>query len=164
MATNKLLRGDAFAEVTPDIKSPIEMFPVNPASVKIKHDAYEVTEYIVGNARIPVEGMIHIQSISPVFRFPEWKGRGSKESIETRDIVGPTQREYFHQRGNMLGGSISVDKDVSVDIIEDIRKALLEKYSGATNAHKWLVVGGGAKVQRNDSNKDMEFSHAQDSD
>lgn len=104
------------------------------------------------------EDIIHIKKPNPNNAF---RGLGVVEAMaETIDVdnLTNTVTKNFFKKGAITNFVLSTDQKITKDQLKRLRAELRQDYSGADNAYKTMILGGGLKPEKIAfSNKDMEF-------
>lgn len=122
---------------------------------------YHYRDDINGN-RIDVvydkEDVIHFRKPSPSKLF---RGLGAVEALaETIDLDNLTTEttKKFFQNGAITNFVLSTESKVTDEQLKRLRAEMRNDYSGASNAYKAMILGGGLKpVDISYTNKEMEF-------
>lgn len=141
-------------KVTLDLQSPTEK---DPTVIK----GYKYDDVIDGekvHIYYQPEDVIHIKKPNPNNYF---RGFGSVEAMaETIDVDNLTNltTKNFFKKGAITNFILSTEQKVNSDQLKRIQAEMKQMYSGAQNAYKTMILGGGLTPQKlTFSNKDMEF-------
>lgn len=145
-----LMQGNAYAEIIRDrLKRPAQLWPWNPAAVKVKRDSagalcYEVRETPATMRRIPAEDMLHIPGLG-------FDGRmGYSVLAKARETLGLglAMEEFqarFYGQGTNIGSVLEHPGRLSDEAHKRLVKDLNEKRAGLSNAHTSMVLEEGMK-------------------
>lgn len=130
----------------------IGLMPVHPRRVSVTQNddlslTYRVTRKSGGTTIYSQDDVIHLRadtvdgvdSISPV--------RQAREAIGLSMQIENAAARLFRQ-GVMVGGVISVPGPLSKEKRAESEEVLRQFFAGADNAHKWLLMDNGGKVEQ----------------
>lgn len=128
-----------------------ELLPFEPQQVEVKRKGntwdlqYIVTPPDGSQAmEIPAEAMWHV-------RGPSWNGYLGLEAVQlAREAIGLSiateeSQAKLHRNGSRVGGLISVEGAMTPKQYEEMRKWVEEKFEGAANAHRTMILDRGSK-------------------
>ena len=104
------------------------------------------------------QDIIHLKKPNPDNLF---RGLGVVEAfadtIDTDNLTNYTTKSFF-KRGAITNFVLTTDQKIQDDQLKRIQAEMKQMYSGATNAYRTMILGGGLKPEKlTFSNKDMEF-------
>lgn len=127
------------------------LIPLAPETVRVEQKddwtvVYHVRNRRGGNATYQSSEMFHL-------RGPSEDGiRGLALTDYAAETLGLSLRAQeaaarLFSNGIIAGGALQTDQKLTPEAIENIKASLDERYSGAENANKWMVLEQGLKVQ-----------------
>jgi HK97 family phage portal protein len=152
MQSTALLDGNAFAFVVRDYKDRITaLIPLKRGTVEpILGDDFNLTfrYQAPGRGRITLkpEEVFHFRSPISIDGI---KGLGLLDvAVQALGIAAQAENAAARTfaSGMMAGGALQTDKELGPEAVDRLRQQLEERYSGAQNAGKWLVLEEGLKV------------------
>jgi HK97 family phage portal protein len=170
--SHKKLTGDAFWLKVRTGKQVTALRHLPPDKIKLElrsptaDDPTAIESYryedVIDGQKIDVvyqpEDIIHFKKPNPNNPF---RGLGTVEAmadtIDIDNLTNLTTRNFF-EKGAITNFVLSTDKNLSDDQLKRLRAELRQDYTGAANAYKTMILGGGLTPERiSFSNKDMEF-------
>lgn len=102
--------------------------------------------------------IIHIKKPHPSNYF---RGYGTvealAETIDTDNLTNLTSKRFF-EKGAITNFVLKTDQKITGDQVKRIQSELRQMYTGANNAYRTMILGGGLTPEKlTFSNKDMEF-------
>jgi len=151
LQSHLLLRGNAYAEIIPDrLGRPAQLWPWNPTAVKVRRDAednriyYEIWDGAGKPRRVPAELMLHIPGLG-------FDGRiGYSVLAKARETfgLGLAMEEFqarFYGQGTNVGSVLEHPGRIGDKAHERLKKDILEKRAGLSQAHKTMILEEGMK-------------------
>lgn len=146
-----LTDGNAYALPVRSRDRIIALIPFAPETVRVEQKEDWSVIYRVRNRH----GGERIYQSSEIFhlRGPSEDGiRGLALTEYAAETLGLSLRAQeaaarLFSNGVMVGGALQTDQKLTPEAIENIKASLEERYSGAENANKWMVLEQGLKVQ-----------------
>ncbi len=148
-----LLTGNAYAEIMLDLRgTPAELWPMNPAAIKLRRDdndhiVYEVREADGTTRRIPADRMFHIPGLG-------FDGRvGYSVLAKARETfgLGLAMEEFqarFYGQGTNIGGVLTHPGKLDDIAHERLKKTWADAYSGLSGSHATPLLEEGMTYQR----------------
>jgi HK97 family phage portal protein len=161
-----LVAGNSYMEVSTLDGTPRELVALRPDRVKVVAGANgwpEEYEYAVGGAatRLPAETVLHIKLFNPL---DDYFGMSPLEaaarSIDTHNAASAWNKAMLDNAARPSGALVfaASDEPLTTEQYERIKNELENKYQGATNAGRPMVLEGGLDwKEMGFSPKDMEF-------
>lgn len=102
--------------------------------------------------------IIHIKTPNPNNMFRGYGAvEAAAETIDVDNLTNATTRSFF-EKGAITNFVLSTEKTLNDEQLKRLKAELRSQYSGARNAYKTMILGGGLKPEKlTFSNKDMEF-------
>ena len=164
MQTTALLDGNAYALVIRGVgRKIISLVPLKRGAITpILSDEFKLTF----RYNRPSGGQVVLQA-SDVFHFRSMLSTDGVRGLGLLDIAAQAlgiaiQAERaagrLFKNGVMAGGALGTDQSLGEEAIGRLRASLEERYSGADNAHKWMILEEGLKpAVIGPSPKDAQF-------
>ena len=170
--SHKKLVGDAFWLKIRNNRQVVALRSIDPTKVELNlrqptpEDPTAIESYhyidVVNGTKIDIvyqpEDIIHLKKPNPSNPF---RGLGVVEAMaETIDVDNLTNltTKTFFEKGAITNFVLSTDQKITKEQLKRLRAELRQDYSGAANAYKTMILGGGLKPEKiSFSNKDMEF-------
>lgn len=152
MQRNALIYGNAYAFVVRSMGRAIRLVPLDPANVIVKQNDDWTVEYHYsppnGATRVlKPEDVLHIYADSKDGITGTSLVSVAAKSINLASEIEAAQLNFF-KNGMLLGGLFKIDKTLSPEAYERLKKSINEQYSGSKNAGKWIVGEEGATAQQ----------------
>lgn len=164
MQAAALLDGNAYALVVRGVKGRIiKLVPLKRGTVEpLLSDDFQLTFRYTrpggGQTILQPQDVFHFRSMLSVDGL---RGLALLDvAVQALGIAVQAERAAGKLFGNgiMAGGALQTDKELGETAVETLRRQLEERYSGASNAAKWLVLEEGLKaVPFTASPKDSQF-------
>jgi HK97 family phage portal protein len=142
---------------------PLELWPVRPDRMTPVPDREKfISSYVYtspDSEHVPLgrEQVIFMRMPNP---SDPYRGMGPVQSILTDLDTDTAQREWnraFFRNSAEPGGIIEVEKRLSNDEFEEMTQRWQEQHRGVSNAHRVAVIEQGKWIDRNLSQRDMQF-------
>lgn len=147
MQMNALVEGDGFALIIRSRGKIIRLIPLHPSRVKPEQaDDWTVTYRVQRK-----DGSIAVLPSSDVFHLHGLSRDGvcglSRTNV-AREAIGLAMRSEegaarLYKNGMLVGGALSHPTKLSPEAYNRLQASIIERYSGAENAHKWVILEEG---------------------
>lgn len=150
LQTHALLDGNGYARVIRSGSRPVRLIPMELGTCEPRLSSDWRMEY----EWTAPDGARHILKSSEVFHLRGLSTDGIKGLAPVRLANEAIQLALSAQRaaarvfetGNMAGGALEFDKELSQSAYDRLRQSLEERHGGAENAGKWMLVEEGGKA------------------
>ncbi|PWK65861.1 phage portal protein [Aminobacter sp. AP02] len=151
MQANALNEGNAYAQIVRSGKRVIALHPLQPSRVCVEqHDdlsiTYTVTRKDGRQVKLAQSDVFHLRDISVDGIVGLSRVRQAKEAIGLAMQTEKSAARLF-KNGTMVGGALTHPGKLGDDEFENLDTSLKDKFSGAENAHKWLILEEGMKAE-----------------
>ncbi len=158
------LHNNAYAEIVfGGDGRPREIWPIHPAFIQKKRDGrgiyYDVTDEDTGEVRqVSTENILHIRGLSPNGLV------GMNILSAVRDVVGlamalDTNLAKFFANGSRPGLILDHPSRLSGDAKEFLKKQIEERYQGADNSYRVMILQEGMKAATlRETNNDAQMA------
>lgn len=158
-----LLRGNGYAYIVRSGRRVLELLPMHPDRVKVRQDAgtmglvYDYTRPDGRMVTLAQADVMHLRDLSTDGLV------GLSRIAMMREAVGlALQTERFGARmfknGMAIGGALKHPGKLGKDAVDRLRTQMEERYAGADNAHKWMILEEGMAVEKLGlTSEDMQF-------
>jgi HK97 family phage portal protein len=148
-----LQRGNAYARVIRSTGRVIRLIPIAPGTVKpVLNDSltnltYEVQRQNAEPLILQAADVLHLSDLSEDGLIGMSRVEKAKEAIGLAQQAQIAAARTF-RNGVMAGGALMYPGKLKAEQIANIQASLEQKYSGAENAHKWMVLEEGIKPEK----------------
>jgi HK97 family phage portal protein len=154
MQLRVLLHGNAYARVIWRGNTVVRLIPLDSRKVtpKMNDDftvRYEVQRPDGSIAMLAARDILHLADLAEDDHGLIGLSRVAKAK-ETLGLASQAQKAAarIFRNGVMAGGALMHPNKLNDEQIENIATSLQERYSGADNAHKWMVLEDGMKAEK----------------
>lgn len=147
-----LVEGDAYARVVRSGNKVLSLVPMNDYQVTpVQNDdwtvSYKARTPNGGEIILPPRDVFHLRGLS----LDGVRGLSLvKQAAEAIGLAIQTDAAAarLFRNGMLVGGVLSHPGKLGPDALNNLRASLEERYSGADNAHKWMVFEEGMKAEK----------------
>lgn len=146
-----LTHGNAYAQIVRSGKRVVGLHPLHPTRVCPEQlddlsVIYKVTRKDGGQVTLPQSEVFHLRDMSDCGLIGMSRVRQAREAIglalQTEQAAG-----RLFKNGSMVGGALTHPGKLGDEEFNNLNTSLRDKFSGAENAHKWLVLEEGMKAE-----------------
>ncbi|MGB3042461.1 MAG: phage portal protein [Xanthobacteraceae bacterium] len=151
MQANVLTHGNAYAQIVRSGKRVVGLIPLKPTSVSVEQNADLSLTYTVTSAggktrMLPQSEIFHIRDLSEcgvkgVSRV-QWAKEAIGLALQTEQAAG-----RLFKNGTIVGGALTHPGKLGDTEFDNLNNSLKEKFTGAENAHKWLILEEGMEAK-----------------
>jgi HK97 family phage portal protein len=152
MQAQVLLHGNSYARVIRRGDRVVRLIPLASQSVTPKLDlafqvSYEVRSEGGSSVTLPARDVLHLSDLPDDAHGLLGISR-VKKAQEAIGLALQAERAAarLFTNGVMAGGALQFDKKLNTQQIQQISDSLAQRYAGADNAHKWMVLEDGGKA------------------
>lgn len=147
MQLNALTHGDAYALAVRSRGQVIRLVPLDPSRVEVKQNYDWTLEYRYSRpdgtvVSVSPRDMFHISDMSADGVNGLSRVKMAREAIGLAMRIEEAAARLF-KNGMMVGGTLKHPHTLSDPALQRLRESLEAKYSGAENAHKWMILEEG---------------------
>lgn len=153
MQAHALTHGNAYARIVRGVgRRVVALHPLHPSNVCVEQAddltvTYKVTLKGGRYVELPASEVFHVRDVSDDGVVGLSRVRQAKEAIglalQTEQAAG-----RLFKNGTMVGGALTHPGKLGDDEFENLNTSLKDKFSGAENAHKWLILEEGMKAEQ----------------
>lgn len=152
MQLNALVHGNAYARIVRSRGRPLHLVPLESQRMKPALSAdwnmvYTYTRADGGQVVMPAKDVFHLRDLSDDGIEGMSRVRLAKEAIGLA-LQAESAAARLFRNGVMAGGALSSKSSLTQAQIDNLSASLLQKYSGAENAHKWLILEEGLEAEK----------------
>jgi HK97 family phage portal protein len=152
MQMRALIHGNAYALIVRSGGRIIRLVPMDPARVEPKQKPDWSVEYVWtrddgGRVTLPGSDVFHLRGLSFDGLLGLSRTRMAKEAIGLAMQTEQAAARLF-RNGMMVGGALNHPGKLSNDALARLRESIESRYSGAENAHKWMVLEEGMTAEK----------------
>ena len=150
MQLKALQHGNAYARIVRSLGRPVALLPLDPSLVTPELVNFELIyryQTKAGIVDIKPEDMLHIADLSEDGIVGLSRVQKAKDAIGIALQAEKAAARLF-KNGVMAGGALQTDKTLTDKQFANIEKSLLEKYTGAANSQKWMLLEDGLKAEK----------------
>lgn len=150
MQLKALQHGNAYARIVRSLGRPVALLPLDPSLVTPELANFELIyryQTKAGIVDIKPEDMLHIADLSEDGIVGLSRVQKAKDAIGIALQAEKAAARLF-KNGVMAGGALQTDKTLTDKQFANIEKSLLEKYTGAANSQKWMLLEDGLKAEK----------------
>jgi HK97 family phage portal protein len=152
MQLKVLTHGDAYARVVWSRGRPLQLIPLDPTRVtpRLGDDFQMVYRYQRpdgGWLDLPAREVLHLRDLSANDVSGLSRLKLAREAI---GLALQTERAAatLFKNGMMASGALSAPGKLSPEVVGRLKTSMSEQYSGAENAHRWMVLEEGLKPEK----------------
>jgi HK97 family phage portal protein len=142
-----LIHGNGYAQIVRSRGRVVDLNPIHPDRVEVKQAddfslTYRVTRKSGGTVDMPPSEIFHLRGLS-------FDGvLGLSRTRQAREAIGlAIQTERAAARlfvnGNLAGGALKAPAKLSDEAYNRLQASMQDRYSGADNAHRWMILEEG---------------------
>lgn len=151
MQTNALNEGNAYAQIVRSGKRVVGLHPLAPSRVCVEQNddlsvTYTVSRKDGRQVKLPQSDVFHLRDLSSDGIVGLSRVRLAKEAIGLAMQTEKSAARLF-KNGTMVGGALVHPGKLGDPEFANLDTSLKEKFSGAENAHKWLILEEGMKAE-----------------
>lgn len=150
MQLKALQHGNAYARIVRSLGRPVALLPLDPSLVTPELLNFQLIyryQTKAGIVDIKPEDMLHIADLSEDGIVGLSRVQKAKDAIGIALQAEKAAARLF-KNGVMAGGALQTDKTLTDKQFANIEKSLLEKYTGAANSQKWMLLEDGLKAEK----------------
>lgn len=151
MQANVLNEGNAYAQIVRSGRRVIGLHPLRPSWVvpEQKNDLsviYKVTRKDGRYVELPQSEVFHLRDLTSDGLIGLSRTHLAKEAIGLAMQTEQSAARLF-KNGTMVGGALTHPGKLGDEGFENLDASIKEKFSGAENAHKWLILEEGMEAK-----------------
>lgn len=151
MQLSALLYGDGYARIVRSRGKVIALVPLEWRRVTARQTAdwtlvYQYTPFKGSMVEVPPEDMFHLRGLSENGIFGLSRVKMAREAIGLAMAAERASGRVF-KNGAMVGGALTHPGKLGDDGFANLRKSFEDRFSGADNANKWLILEEGMKAE-----------------
>ncbi|NGN44977.1 phage portal protein [Mesorhizobium sp. CGMCC 1.15528] len=151
MQANALNEGNAYAQIVRSGRRVVALHPLHPSRVCVEQKddlsvVYQVTRKDGRQIELPQSEVFHLRDFSTDGIVGLSRTRLAKEAIGLAMQTEKSAARLF-KNGTMVGGALTHPGKLGDEEFENLDTSLKDKFSGAENAHKWLILEEGMKAE-----------------
>lgn len=152
MELKKLQHGTAYARIVRSMGRPIQLLPLDPACVEPRQRNDWSLEYVYtrkdgGQTIIAPEDMFQLPDLSDDGISGLSRTKLAKEAIGLA-LQAELAAARLFKNGMMVGGAFKHPEKLSETAYKRLQESLAERYSGAANAQKWMILEEGMETDK----------------
>lgn len=148
MQLRALVDGNAYARVIRSRGRVIRLVPIPDRVTPELSDDWRVTYRVDGSGvRLQPEDVLHLRGLSLDALHGMSLVRQAAEAIGLAQRTEEAAARLF-KNGMLVGGALSHPGKLGPEALKNLRTSLEERYAGAENAHRWLVLEEGMKPEK----------------
>lgn len=152
MQAHVLTHGNAYAQIVRSAGRVVGLIPIHPHNASVIQNSdlsltYTITTVGGKTRELPQSEVFHLRD------FSEYGVRGVSRVQYAKEAIGlALQTENAAARlfknGTMVGGALTHPGKLGDTEFDNLNTSLKDKFSGAENAHKWLILEEGMKAEQ----------------
>jgi HK97 family phage portal protein len=153
MQAHALTHGNAYARIVRGVgKRVVALHPLHPSCVVVQQNddlsvIYKITLKSGKYVELPQSEVFHLRDMSDDGVCGLSRVKQAREAIGLAMQTEKATSRLF-KNGTMVGGALTHPQKLGDEEFENLNQSLIDKFSGADNAHKWLILEEGMKAER----------------
>lgn len=151
LQANVLNEGNAYAQIVRSGGRVIGLYPIKPCNVVPEQNSdwtisYKITRKDGGQVVLPQSDVFHLRDFSTDGVIGLSRVRLAREAIGLAQQTEHSAARLF-KNGTMVGGMLTHPGKLGETEFNNLNESIVSKFSGAENAHKWLILEEGMKAE-----------------
>ncbi|MCI1002841.1 phage portal protein [Ochrobactrum sp. C6C9] len=151
LQSHALTYGNAYARIVRSGRRVVALQPLHPTNVTVeqKDDLTVIYKVVLKGGRyveLPQSEVFHLRDMTDDGVIGLSRVQQAKEAIGLAMQTEKAAARLF-KNGTMVGGALTHPGKLGDDEFENLDTSLKDKFSGAENAHKWLILEEGMKAE-----------------